>query len=819
MAETIIKVVKVFIGSPGGLDDERQAAKRIVDEINQSHSEHWGCQIKLVAWEATLPGYGRAQSLINQDLDKCQYFVGALWNHWGSKPDDGDSQYSSGFEEEFDRAKRHVENGTMKDIALFFKDIPEIQLKDIGPSLQQVLAFRAKCEENRKPLFKEFKTAIDFERLFRTTIEQIGWNESLPRPADPEQPSQIEITRASVADGTDGLIAGSSASFIKELLKRPSDWDATSSYEIARFRLAAISTWRQGNDQLYLGNHDANLIFAKRQAFTFSQREANALLDTGIAGFHHQNVPLWHWLTVPSKNADPFKMVRFASALGNSQERANAIRILQSASESIPEADDFFDRRRVLELWLDDERTTQEIAAALDFLSANGAEPELFILEDLWPNIPASHKDSVGATIVSILLRSSLSDAFERLIGLDPDPVSQALASRLFAQPESISTETLTRTLSLKSDEVRRRAATLLDNRQAIDIASAKRLIADSDLEIRLIAIETLERLGEAPQDATIREALIRQRPRGLLAWGLGGGGYEDDTVYKRYQRKALSKLHYEELRQKVESSDVLDDLTISVFYSQYTIKNLSDIRRNLTDGFKGYFDDKTRTWVSMYGEDSKLVTDVRRLEAHLRKGLTTAALDALCAHAAKADLALVRQTLDNHEVAFSEDTLRFLSRYGDWSDRDRILAFYKRYSQTLSFLQIGTHNRASMVASTLYAVRRKRLADLLELEMDMPVKRALIAMMTQKEMRSLSDDIMMKELNANDDQYRKIMALKFAQACSQSRSRRLLEKYIRQDGQRYYNSVHWLDLGASMPQKTVKTVARFELEKLESAN
>ena len=73
-----IKVVKVFIGSPGGLDTERQAAQRIVSEVNRSHSEHWGCQLKLVGWEETLPGYRRAQSLINQDLDKCEYFVGVL---------------------------------------------------------------------------------------------------------------------------------------------------------------------------------------------------------------------------------------------------------------------------------------------------------------------------------------------------------------------------------------------------------------------------------------------------------------------------------------------------------------------------------------------------------------------------------------------------------------------------------------------------------------------------------------------------------------------------------------------------------------------
>jgi hypothetical protein len=173
-----VQVVKVFIGSPGGLTPERQAAARIVQEINQSHSEHWGCQLQLVGWEATIPGNHRAQSLINQDLDKCDYFVGVLWNHWGSKPDDGDSKYTSGFEEEFERAKTRIDSGSMLDIALFFKDISEDQLKDPGPSVGKVLDFRQKCVLLRKPLFKTFGTLMEFEPMFRQTMEKIGWVES-----------------------------------------------------------------------------------------------------------------------------------------------------------------------------------------------------------------------------------------------------------------------------------------------------------------------------------------------------------------------------------------------------------------------------------------------------------------------------------------------------------------------------------------------------------------------------------------------------------------------------------------------------------------
>ena len=321
MAETILKVVKVFIGSPRGLENERQAARRIVDEINQSHSEHWGCQIKLVGWKATLPGYSRAQSLINQDLDKCQYFAGVIWNHWGSKPDDVKSKYGSGFEEEFERARDRIHKGLMKDILLFFKVIPEAQLKDMGPSVRKVVSFRNACIKRRMPLFKDFEEARDFERLFRATIEEIGWLEAQTRntlpgeASDTGQPATSDKQNSSEQQSTDRFIGISSAKFITGLLKKPSKWDATNPFEIARFRLIAVSTTRSGNDELYLGNHDANLLFLKRNDFNFDKNENYALIDSGIAGFGHQNVPLWHWLGVRSGSADIFRRVAIEAVI------------------------------------------------------------------------------------------------------------------------------------------------------------------------------------------------------------------------------------------------------------------------------------------------------------------------------------------------------------------------------------------------------------------------------------------------------------------------------------------------------------------------
>src|SRR5713101_6663312 len=92
------KTLTVFLASPGDLEDERRRTREVVDELNRSLCRAPGIYIDLLGWEDTLPGYGRPQEQINRDLDKCQLFIGMLWERWVTPPGD---QYSSGFEEEY----------------------------------------------------------------------------------------------------------------------------------------------------------------------------------------------------------------------------------------------------------------------------------------------------------------------------------------------------------------------------------------------------------------------------------------------------------------------------------------------------------------------------------------------------------------------------------------------------------------------------------------------------------------------------------------------------------------------------------------------
>src|SRR6185503_2260810 len=102
MADTK-KHIRVFLASPGDLRDERVAAKAMVDHINKMLSDFEGYHVDLVGWEDTLPQYGRAQAVINQDLETCELFVGMLWERWGTPPSK-DGAFTSGFEEEYEIA-------------------------------------------------------------------------------------------------------------------------------------------------------------------------------------------------------------------------------------------------------------------------------------------------------------------------------------------------------------------------------------------------------------------------------------------------------------------------------------------------------------------------------------------------------------------------------------------------------------------------------------------------------------------------------------------------------------------------------------------
>jgi hypothetical protein len=56
---------RVFIGSPGGLPDERECFRRKLEKFSALHAEPKGVLFHPVSWEDTVGGVGRPHRAVN----------------------------------------------------------------------------------------------------------------------------------------------------------------------------------------------------------------------------------------------------------------------------------------------------------------------------------------------------------------------------------------------------------------------------------------------------------------------------------------------------------------------------------------------------------------------------------------------------------------------------------------------------------------------------------------------------------------------------------------------------------------------------------
>lgn len=812
MPETYLRLVKIFLGTPGGLDDIRLAARRVVDEINQSHSDRWGCQIKLVGWELTLPGIGRAQDLINKDLDECEYFVGVVWDHWGSSPTINPGKYTSGFHEEFDRAKGHVQAKRMKRIDLYFRDISPEQLKDPGPSLTKVLAFRTQCERNKDPLFKTFKDRSDFEPLFRMAIEDIGWSNSkfeVKRDQNEAVETAPTLHRTLSSDSSENhenrLLEVSSSNFIRDLLGKPLSWDGLSSYEVARFRLIASSLSRHGNDAHHIGVHDANIIFSLRQEHSLSHRELEELVDTGVAGLDHGNIPLWHWLKLLQSEGESTDRIAELAVFGQEQERVNALRLLQNLRLPTPRIAGYFETEQAVRSWLSPSSPAEVKRAAIKFLTENGSSKDVPIIKSMMTDMQPNDLSAAESVIIAIEAQTNQAVAFERMIAANPESIENSIVQRLFVAPSSIKSEVLTRCLALRSDLARRRAVEILRDRRQLSVEQARSLIADKEYSLRLVGIQTLASKGIELEEALVKKALIKQEGMGLLSLR------SDDRFFRDYKLRTLTTKSYDQARAAVAAAGPLDYLEVRALAIKHWSKAGNEIRNWLDDGFEKYFSEKVDS-ISRRISDVKLIADLKSLSSMTRTLLVAGALDGLCLAGRAEDLALVRQSLDHFDVEFHESIIDYFKTHGEWEDITRLLKIGSRGDNYASLLSLGYHQHAREIASAVLRIGSCGIADLLSIELPQPIRCSILAQLSKTQLSSMDDNLILQEFRNVDELCRKVLALQCVLCFSKKRLTVLLKKYFDSGSNRFYNVVHWLDCGISASRTDSRNVATAEL-------
>lgn len=821
---SIRKILHAFLASPGDLPDERKAVCDVIAEFNETLADEFGYHIELLRWEDTAAGSGRSQELINQYVDRCDLFIGLIWKRWGTPPDK-DGTFSSGFHEEFERSMARRANSGSPEIALFFKEIPKEFMEDPGGDLKRVLDFKEKLIAEKEILFKKFPTVRELELLVRKkVIEYVKSVREADAASDPKEikakpaDSEPEKKNGEKKNLDSSPFSAEGFAFIENFVDkigRKDAMDDLSASAVARFRLLANSISKPGNEEMALGVHDINILFSARitDGMRLDKSETRYLARLGIYHLSNENVPFWCWYSDLSRldaGTDvgidaALNEVLFSSLFGaNDDEKVRALSVLSALERDIPTDKGY--RTWSLDLWFSKESSVRVRSAALEYLTKMGTAEDYAIAKKEYKRTFLKALECM----VGILLRTGQEIAAQQLILDSPfESLDSDMLQAVLYGFENLETEKLLPGLEHRNVQVRLRTLKVLLERGSLDAEMAERLSRDRDASVRNEAISALLKLGKSFTEEEVKKILITE----------GDSDKKGEEFFARYQQDQLKKIPEGELTEKVESSLGFDnEPAYFARVERYFAKYVKELRHNIDDTFEAYFEERIRRmetfldYLSTASKDStyktkELTDQYRDLEDFYRKRLTRQGLDILCRANKREDLQRIRGNIQSGYARVSKEDIKYLEKYGEWIDIRLLLNVEIGAIELLVYSYEDFQEDA--VKTILKISRGRSVSELFALEMPPVILKKTIELCAESRFSKISNDILFKLLYHESSDVRKAASIKVVLTFSAKRIKSILREYVSADKYRYYNVIHWLDLGVSMSCDDARKVAR----------
>lgn len=806
--------IKVFLASPGDLAPERQVAKSIIDEFNSQLADALGYQVELFGWEDTLPGIGRPQAIINRELDGCDLFVGMLWKRWGTPP--GTETYTSGFEEEFGRSMTRNSKEGRPEINLLLKDIDAASLADPGDHLKRVIAFKEQVFAGKKLLAATFSDMRDFESKFRKCIQ--GYvialaNKDKTSESEKDQTPTAEIQpESSTEPGPTTPLSVEGAKFLRNFLstaEKATDESPLAAEDVARVRLLTIIAAVHGNDQQSLGAHDANLLFKARATFEFGRRELDGLLDDGLVHLKNENAPLWHW--VAAVNGFKNNILPICSVVGIAERRIGALNAMRLIAEPIIE-EKHFGRDVIVPIWFGESTENTVRVAALEYLSNCGQPSDLPYINKEFARNETQTLSAAANAIICITLRDDRREALETLYNLQPGTVTQELLDALFSNDSEFDDELLLRGLTHRNVLVRRTVIKLLRERMALGASAAEPLLNDGDAEVRYQALLALVASGRSYSVEQAKNVLVQKpsAPTGLGLFATNMTDTEGEAVLERFTEQLYARRLVAQLEEENLSSIFDQNAYFSLIRRDFKRRG-NDLRRAVANQFIDRFESLLEEMARQFGTGTDIIEKTRSLGKYLRSRFTREGLDLICSKFDAADLPLIRTALVNDGIAYSEAALQYLEKLGQWCDIPLVIASLDRpdhRSGSTSILAGARSAKYEVAARTMYALGKHKLDELLATTMPGRLLAHIISLIPDKAFQGLSDANIALLMRSETEEVRKMASLKYVRVFPRRRITQLLEDYMSAD-HFYYNVIHWLDFGVSVPREMMLRAAR----------
>lgn len=282
--------IVVFLASPSDVTEDREAVRRAARAVNDNVARPFGLRLHVEGWEEVQPGLGRPQHLSNPLVDECDVFVGLLNRWWGTPT----GEFTSGFEEEFDRIVGRQREPRAPVVGLFFRSLSADDVRDPGEGLKKVLDFQRRVREDHAALYRPYDSVPDLEikaqAFFAALVSQQAATSLLPPQGTGPSPAlgPAGDTPSAADDAGDSGDHGDASR--SQLAATLSDWvglvrGADPPGTVDRDRLLswalAVST-----DRELLPVHAANRLYLRRDALDLVWGELRLWLRTICSDFN-----------------------------------------------------------------------------------------------------------------------------------------------------------------------------------------------------------------------------------------------------------------------------------------------------------------------------------------------------------------------------------------------------------------------------------------------------------------------------------------------------------------------------------------------------
>lgn len=674
-------VLRIFLASPGDVQEERDRAQALVDELNEALADSLQCQLRLLKWESVEPGYGRPQEIINRKVDRCDIFLGLLHRRWG-QPTGAD--YTSGFEEEFERALERRRDTGDPEIMIIFKTVEHTD--DPGPQLQQVLEFKERLREQREVLYREVDSVNEWEEKLRKWLLRHFANiaSDLGRAQNAEFDATEDMGRRPRETGTETPLNGQAADSLpgqvieaaERVVTRSNQTNITSLYDliydvegadIVRLYLATATGFRVRLTEEPLSTHDANSIFNYRHTIQPSASELSLLFRSML---HDSNVliPGWYWFQ--HTTAGLAELLSWIAMFDRkSTVRTRAVDLLTRARvhpDNLPE--NYWGHVSV-----DGDSDVQ--SAVLSYLrSVPDPDPGIELLDNLRGE--GTTFDDVDLNLTEDALQIRRDANAQLLEHLTDEVVDDLIVDAFMGDRDDLDTDTLLDSVDANSSDIRLLVVGSLLERGELTVDDARSLTEDDDHRIRALAYRRLVDSEEEDVTASVivseveyqtKLKISRQYPDWIQELGVAKWDLLADL---------FRQLSFEEIRDAVgwtasgpAAYRVLATEYFQPFQEQLRADFNNDFRRvrkETLDQIEQDFSSQVREAVNDRWKEE--------IDGFLRLQFSASALAGLAEHGEPQDIEYAYDYLDASYEFVIDEAIKVVRRFGSETDADRLV-------------------------------------------------------------------------------------------------------------------------------------------------